>query len=428
MKILWVTNIPLPEASLLMGEKPIPFGGWLINAASGLKRGNIKLEIAFPKISLDKVEVLNGKDIKFYIFPSVNYSNLAMINENPYLYNIINKSNPDIVHIFGTEFPHTLAMVNICIKKNIDVVISMQGLVSFIAKHYMNGLPERVQKLFTFRDLIKRDNIKMQQKKFVKRGEFEIKALQKVSHVIGRTTWDYACATIINPNVIYHYCNETLRDEFYTKSWTKENCEQFSIFVSQGSYPIKGLHFMLEAMPIILKSFPMAKLYIAGSDFTKFDSLKQKLTITSYGKYINELLKKYNLQEKVVFIGELDEKHMCQRFLNSNVFVCPSTIENSPNSLGEAMILGVPTVAADVGGITDLLKHKEEGFVYQADAPYMLAHYICEVFKNEQLALDFSKKAKIKACRLHDKEQNNKRLLEIYWHINSGHRVTLEQS
>ena len=67
---------------------------------------------------------------------------------------------------------------------------------------------------------------------------------------------------------------------------------------------------------------------------------------------------------------------MKERFLKSNVFVSPSTIENSPNSLGEAMLLGIPCISSDVGGVKNLLKHEEEGYVYQTDAPYMLAYYV----------------------------------------------------
>jgi hypothetical protein len=44
----------------------------------------------------------------------------------------------------------------------------------------------------------------------------------------------------------------------------------------------------------------------------------------------------------------------------------------------------------------------------------MLAFYICEIFRNEEIALDFSEKARIKAMMTHDKEKNHKRLLEIY--------------
>ena len=174
---------------------------------------------------------------------------------------------------------------------------------------------------------------------------------------------------------------------------------------------------MLEAMPLILKRFPDTKLYVGGKNITKSDTLKDKLKISSYGKYIKENINKNNLQNKVIFVGILDEKQISERYLRSNVFVCPSSIENSPNSLCEAMILGVPCVASDVGGVADLLKHKEEGFVYQSDAPYMLAHYVCEIFANDELALQFSKKARVHAMKTHDAQMNLNTLLSIYEQI-----------
>jgi glycosyltransferase involved in cell wall biosynthesis len=415
MKILWFINVPLPEASTLLNEEPVPFGGWLINSASILARTkNITLEIAFPKGNIDRVEKIKGEHIHYYAFPIVNYKSIEIDDENRSLQKIIKESKPELVHIYGTEMVHTLSVINICKKNNIKTIISIQGLLSFIAKHYFNGLPERIQHKLTLRDLVKRDSIKMQQKKLVKRGIFEVDAIQKVNDVIGRTTWDKACTSIIHPGINYHYCNETLREEFYRHTWNYENCEKYSIFVSQGSYPIKGLHLMLEALPSILQKFPQAKLYIAGPDITKSSTFYQKLSMTSYGKYIKQILQTNNLIEKVIFTGVLNEKEICQRYLKANVFVCPSTIENSPNSLGEALILGVPSVASDVGGVSDLITHKEEGYVYQSDAPYMLGHYVCEIFENTQRTLRLSEKAKIKGEILYDQEKNNMRLLAIY--------------
>ncbi|EJR77505.1 glycosyltransferase family 4 protein [Bacillus cereus] len=415
MKILWLTNIPLPEVSLLLNEEVLPFGGWLVNASTTLSSTDgVLLSVASPNNRINDVKLLRGDKIEYYIFPTVNSTDVNEIRNNQYLEKVIEECNPDIVHIFGTEFTHTLSMINICQKKDIKTVISIQGLVSIYAKHYTLSLPAKVQNRYTLRDLIKQDNIKKQQRGFIKRGEFEIEALRKVRHVIGRTTWDKACSTQINPDVIYHHCDETLREEFYNHRWNIEKIERNSIFLSQGSYPIKGLHFMIEAMHLILKRFPNTKLYIGGMDITKSETLKEKMKISSYGKYIKELIRKYSLQDKIIFTGLLNEKQMCERYLRSNVFVCPSSIENSPNSLGEAMILGVPCVASDVGGVSDMLKHKEEGFVYQTDAPYMLAHYVCEIFENEGLALEFSKNSTAHALKTHDPVKNLKRLIDIY--------------
>ena len=78
------------------------------------------------------------------------------------------------------------------------------------------------------------------------------------------------------------------------------------------------------------------------------------------------------------------------------------------------MLLGVPTVSSDVGGIKNLLVHDEEGFIYPADEPYMLAHYVSELFENQELAQRFSDNSKKHATELYDVEKNMGDLFNIY--------------
>jgi len=415
MKILWLTNIPLPEASKLINGFSLPYGGWLDSASESLSAiKDISLSVAFPMRGDEQIRIIVGEKIEFYAFSPNNNKFKDMLIQERQFEEILNKVEPDIVHIYGTEYPYSLVMIDKCNSKNIRSIISIQGLVSVIAKHYLGSIPPKIQKRFTFRDFVRQDNLEQQRRKFASRGKFEIEAIQKAKNIIGRTTWDRACTLQINTDVHYHFCNETLRNEFYKHVWSLDNCEKHSIFISQGSYPIKGLHFMLEAMPIILHRFPDAKLYIAGPNFVKSDTVEEKLRMSSYGKFIKEIIRKNHLMDKIEFTGLLDEKQMCKKYLSANVFVCPSAIENSPNSLGEAMILGVPCVASDVGGVTDMMKHREDGFVYQVDAPYMLAYYVGEIFDNKKSTRIFGKNAREHALKTHDKEKNLERLLSIY--------------
>ncbi|WP_366922140.1 glycosyltransferase [Metallumcola ferriviriculae] len=418
MNILWSINIPLPEASQLMGEKPSPFGGWLINASKDLaNKEGIELSIAFPSNKDSKFKELKGEKINYYPFIPVKETDNKVIEYNESFETLLNKLKPDIVHIYGTEIPHTLSMVNTCNELNTKTVISIQGLVSIIEKHMYSNLPVHAVYGKTFRNILRKDNVSGLKRLFKNRGKNEIEALKKTNHIIGRTTWDKACINQINPEAKYHFCNETLREQFYKHQWNLNDCEKHSIFLSQGQYPIKGLHYMLEAMPLILKKYPNAKVYISGKDITKSDTIKDQLLMTYYGKYIKKMIKKLALEKNTIFTGPLDEISMCHRYLKSHVFVCPSSIENSPNSLGEAMILGVPSVASLVGGIPDMLVDKEEGFLYQHDAPYMLAYYVCEIFENEDLAIKLSNNSRARALRTHDREYNNRKLLEIYEEI-----------
>lgn len=418
MKILWLINVPLPEASYLINEIPSPFGGWLINSANLISNlDHIELSVAFPHKKTYKCNKMDGENIQYYSFPPVKKTDEKMKNNNIHLEEILRISKPDIVHIYGTELAHSFAMVNACKKMNIKTVVSIQGLVSIISKHMNASLPFSAIYGKTFRNLLLRDNVDGLKKIFLDRGIDEVKTIKNVNNVIGRTSWDRVCTTQINPDLNYFHCNETLRGEFYHHSWRLDNCEKYSIFLSQGQYSIKGFHYMLEAMPLILKRFPEAKIYVSGKNIVKRDSLKDKILFTYYGKYIKKIIKEKNLEKNVVFTGVLNEKEMCDRFLNSHVFVSPSTIENESNSLSEAKILGVPSVASYVGGVTDRIKHDYDGFTYQHDAPYMLAHYVCEVFENEELALKLSNNAKKSALSIHDEKENLKKIISIYKEI-----------
>jgi glycosyltransferase involved in cell wall biosynthesis len=277
-------------------------------------------------------------------------------------------------------------------------------------------MKEKDTRKFTLRDIFRHNNIWHQRSNFEKRGSYEVEAIKQVENVIGRTDWDKACVQRLNPDVKYHFCNETLRPAFYEHKWDISNCERHSIFVSQSLYPIKGFHLMLEAMCDIVKEYPDAHLYTTGAD-PRTMSFKNKLRRTYYSKHLEKLIKKYNLTDHVTFLGRLGEEEMCDRYLRSHVFVSPSSIENSPNSVGEAMILGVPTVSSDVGGVKNQLTHNEEGFVYQADAPYMAAYYVKKIFADDGLAKSISEAAKRHAEITYNKDLNFSQLEKIYMEI-----------
>ena len=108
---------------------------------------------------------------------------------------------------------------------------------------------------------------------------------------------------------------------------------------------------------------------------------------------------------------------MKQAFLNANVFVLPSTMENSPNSLGEAMVLGVPSVAADVGGVRNLMEDGREGRIYASGDVPALAEHILQLFAREEAAARLGENARAHALQTHDPEKNLRDLMDIYYEI-----------
>lgn len=78
------------------------------------------------------------------------------------------------------------------------------------------------------------------------------------------------------------------------------------------------------------------------------------------------------------------------------------------------MVLGVPCVASDVGGVAQLLKADREGYVYPSTAPYLLAYDIQRIFEKEDQAGEMAAAARAHALVTHDPEKNLKDLLQIY--------------
>ena len=416
MRILWVANQPVPKIAKCANQEVGMGGGWLNQLSEQLSSQNV-LGIIFPnengeyrKYCVDNLEGYSIPSKKSSLRPNgdtVNYIIMA-----------IKDFQPDMVHIWGTEYVHSYCAVEAAKECGLiaKTVISIQGMVSVYAKHFF-AYKSKIELCFpTLYDLKNRCGLISQHHAFMERGIYEIKAIENVQHIIGRTDWDEACTSQINPQSKYHFCNETLRPSFYNAKWDIKKCERHSIFVSQSQYPIKGFHLMLEAMPLILKKWPNCKLYTTGINRSG-DSLKEKFRVRDYDLYLRKLVKKLHLEEHVFFLGPLNEKEMCQRFLKSHVFVSPSSIENSPNSVGEAMLLGMPVVASDVGGVKNMLTHNLEGYVYQPDASYMIAYYVGKFFEDDSLCAKMGERAKQHALVTHDIDHNYNQLMHIYKEI-----------
>ena len=406
MRILWITNIMLPPICEAMGKSVPVTGGWMYSSLRELQKAG-ELEFAVATVWQGKEFVDKRiEGTRYYLLPLRGKDNQKYQSSlEDHWKRVQREFAPDVVHIHGTEFAHGLAYVRACGAKG--VVISIQGLVSVIARYYLGGISTReVLRNVTFRDIVKRDNLFQQQRKFYKRGKIEQEYIRSVDHVIGRTSWDKAHVWAINPDVEYHFCNETLRSEFYKHQWKYEECEKHSIFLSQAGYPIKGLHQVLKALPLVLRHYPDTKLYVAGDDITN----REWFRLSGYGSYIKRLIKGNKLEGHVFFIGMLSETEICYRYLKSNLFVCPSSIENSPNSLGEAQLLGVPSIAAYVGGVPDMMCG-DKGHIYRFEEPEMLAQKICQIFFLGSKMKIFDREV---ALQRHGSDSNAQNMLSVY--------------
>lgn len=404
MRVLWITNILLPPISEKLGIEAVPFGGWMMASLKKLMTdSNIEFGVATVHDCVELVEYqIDG--VKYYLLPSKNnieqYDSLL----EPHWRTVSAAFMPDVVHIHGSEYQHGHAYINACGNEN--VVLSIQGLISVYARYITGGIDDFGRSIWYPLDALRGRTIKGMINDWHRRAEAETLFLSKIKHLIGRTEWDKNHAWTINPEAKYYFCGETMRESFYHHHWSYAKCQPHSIFISQGQYTIKGLHQLIKALPLIKRVFPDVIVRIAGVNILDVGWKK-----SGYRLYLHNLIKQTKTIDSIEFIGKLNEKEICDQFLKANVFVCPSIIENSSNSIGEAQLLGMPIVASYVGGNPELLDHSKD-YLYRFEEYEMLAEKIIHVFQaKEKVSVpDYS-------LERYDPKKNTNDLINVYLQV-----------
>ena len=140
---------------------------------------------------------------------------------------------------------------------------------------------------------------------------------------------------------------------------------------------LKGVDYLIRALPAVLKEYPETRLMVVGSGPMK-DAL------------IN-LSTRLNLSDKVDFIDAVPREKLLEYYLSAGLFVLPSIVNDKGETEGlgvvllEAMACGVPVVGSAVGGIPDIIKDEKTGLLARPKEPDSLAEKITRIFSESSL-------------------------------------------
>ena len=126
---------------------------------------------------------------------------------------------------------------------------------------------------------------------------------------------------------------------------------RFTVGVLANLRPGKGHGFLLRAMEPLLAREPRLHLQFIGKDYS--------------GGRIPEMIRALDLEERVTLTGYVKDipPHLTSQV---DLMVLPSFSESFPTSIIESMLLGIPVVATRVGGVPELLRHRETGWLVEA--------------------------------------------------------------
>lgn len=106
---------------------------------------------------------------------------------------------------------------------------------------------------------------------------------------------------------------------------------------------------------------------------------------------VNEIIKQNDLENIAVFQGWVNGEKK-ERLLNmADAYILPSYNEGLPISILEAMSYSLPIISTNVGGIPEILKNGENGFIMSPGDKDAMYRAILELMNNEKLRLDMGK-------------------------------------
>lgn len=407
MRVLWFSPVSFLNES---GGISHNGGGWISSLASLIcKRNEVELGIAFN--STIKVATYMSEGISYIpiynrrvtLFEKLfKKQKMGEVNAVTSYLRVVDDFKPNIIQVFGSETDFGL----ICKHTRIPVVIHLQGCLP----PYYNALfPIRMNTFdfFITRGLRFRSRIMgiRSESAFKRNAEREVRIIQSCKYFMGRTEWDRGLISLMNPQASYFHCEESLRDSFTHLNkhwhWTRTNQVKIVSVISNPWY--KGVDLILKTANLLIR-------------FANIKFIWDVYGVSNIKFYEN----KYGIKARdvnVVARGVASKEELSKALMDCSCFVHPSYIENSPNSICEAQIIGTPVIATNVGGVSTILKNGDAGILVPANAPYTLAITILKLTEDKERCLALSQKEIHVATKRHEPEAIGSNLMNIYRQI-----------
>lgn len=412
MRVLWI--VPSTGNYIPVGGRESGYngGGWISSIQNRfVKQNDIQLGITLCMNGQPEKVVQNG--VTYYIIPNhrkrlkdklidllkandVKRDEILWPHYTSRLKQAIDDFRPDVIHIFGSELYQQLAAL---VTGDIPSVLHIQGLLSLSIYILLPPGISRYKFIMSGKGL-RGKFAKYQYLAYWQRSVHREKIiLRAVNHFIGRTDWDRHGVNVINPNATYHYGGEILRDVFYNEA--KRNIPSKPIITTTISSALyKGFDVVLKVADILKNEMHL------DFEWNVFGNVSPAL-----------IEKTTSLRHQGLNIrlhGVASAETIYQNLVGSTLYFHPSYVENSPNAVGEAQLVGIPVVASNVGGTSSMVEHGKTGYLYPATDPYSAAYYIGKLIANKEENIRIGEEASKVARVRHNPEEIIKDLLETY--------------
>jgi len=322
--------------------------------------------------------------------------------------NVINDFKPDVIEVFGSELYVGLSAIA-AKELNIPCVLHIQGLLNpILCAFFPMGVSESS---YIYSKGLRGIYANWQYLAYWKRSVHREKAiLNAVSHVIGRTHWDKHTIEILNSNAKYHYGGEILRSCFY-EGGERILPSKPVIITTSSNATYKGFDLVLKIANILKNEICL------DFEWKVFGNLEPY--------FFEKIAGIRHTDVNVSLCGVASAERLREAMLNATVYLQPSYVENSPNSVAEAQILGLPVVATNVGGTSSMGEDGETVFLFSVTDPYMGAYNIMRFVNELDVNMSMGNAGREAALIRHNKSTIVSQLIETYKKVISDDRLII---
>lgn len=422
MRILWFTNTP-SNASEEFGYKS-PGGGWISSLETLIvERKACELSICFfyygdiyKKVKIGDV-VYHGIPInKSNVFKRVKARHLSVLEDEKVVSDfkeILDDTKPDLIQVFGTENSFGKLLLNYEGK----VLFHLQGLVCpYSYVFYPPGFNKFILLLQSkLSDILLGRTFNDNYNLYRKMASREVSTIKNWKYFTGRTNWDRNYIELLNSNAQYFHCEELLRKDFFKNKWQPPSEIDENKTIVLGTTINSNIYKGLDLIYKVIELLSGRKIVWKVFGFSNEDPLN---------KTVKRVLKINKQDTRLIFSGSLNAPDLIKELMTCHFFVHPSYIDNSPNSVCEAMLLGMPVISSSVGGIKSLINDGVSGFLFNPYDKYDLAGLLVHLTNNYENAIDAGKIAREIAMKRHSPDAILFRILEMYSFIikNEGNK------
>ncbi len=410
MKVLWFSHVSLIQNK---DDKFFYPGGNWISSLKTLIENDHNIILGIFSWGDEEIIFEDNNGTKYYQFKKKQTSKFKNYYKNwrheiesehqmEKLLYAVQDFQPNVIHIFGTES----IFGNIAKYTTIPVVIHLQGLINpcLNAWKFPGFKIISLLKSSNWIYFIKGVGLFHDYFRFKNMAQRELEIYKSCNNFMGRTHWDKAVTKLYSPAANYYHCDEVIRDCFYQQKWKITPREKFILSSTINENIFKGLDLILKSAILLKRNTTVNfewNIYGINSN-------------SEYARFVEKIVGEYFYTNHVVLKGTVTSEHLLDGLLHSNLFVHCSYIDNSPNSICEAQLIGLPVISTNTGGISSLIHDEIDGFLVPSNEPHILASKIIDLVNDTDKLLKISKNSFEIAHKRHNKDKIKKNIFEIY--------------